>query len=130
MFCDGIIGHFTASYRDSVSSGRFRDKKIRNKKEIIPQPPAEVQENKLVDCEGDESEDEIDPTDTSYIDGMEGHEFEYFCAALLCKNGFYDVSVTRGCGDQGVDILAVKGDVRYAIHCKNYVSPLSNKPVQ
>lgn len=68
--------------------------------------------------------------DISRVDGMEGHEFEYFCASLLRKNGFTDVEVTPGSGDQGVDILAEKGGVKYAIQCKNYASPLSNTPVQ
>lgn len=78
----------------------------------------------------EEEFEEIDPTDVSYVDGMDGHEFEYFCAELLRKNDFYDVSVTRGSGDQGVDILATKGGVKYAVQCKNYASPLSNTPVQ
>lgn len=68
--------------------------------------------------------------DIREIDGMEGHAFEYFCADLLRKNGFSDVNVTPGSGDQGVDILAEKGGVKYAIQCKNYASPLSNTPVQ
>lgn len=66
----------------------------------------------------------------SNIDGMEGHKFEYFCADLLLKNGFDKADVTPGSGDQGVDILAVKDGVKYAIQCKNYKSPLSNTPVQ
>lgn len=68
--------------------------------------------------------------DVTMVDGMEGHEFEYFCADLLRKNGFLDVRVTRGSGDQGVDVLATKGGIKYAIQCKNYASPLSNTPVQ
>ncbi len=64
------------------------------------------------------------------VDGMEGHEFEYFCADLLRKNGFLDVKVTPGSGDQGVDILAVKDGIKYAIQCKNYASVLSNTPIQ
>ena len=75
-------------------------------------------------------EEEVDVNDISYVDGMDGHEFEYFCADLLRKNGFTDVSVTPGSGDQGVDVLAEKGGVKYAIQCKNYSSPLSNTPVQ
>lgn len=66
----------------------------------------------------------------SAIDGMEGHEFEYFCADLLRKIGFSDVSVTPGSGDQGVDVLASKDGIKYAIQCKNYASALSNTPVQ
>lgn len=66
----------------------------------------------------------------SAIDGMDGHEFEYFCADLLRKVGFLEVSVTPGSGDQGVDVLAVKDGIKYAIQCKNYASALSNTPVQ
>lgn len=61
---------------------------------------------------------------------MEGHEFEYWCAELLRKNGFTDVEVTKGSGDQGVDVLAVKDGIRYAIQCKCYSSNLGNGPVQ
>lgn len=69
-------------------------------------------------------------SEISVVDGMEGHEFEYFCANLLRKNGFTEVGVTRGSGDQGVDVLATKGGIKYAVQCKNYATPLSNKPVQ
>ena len=68
--------------------------------------------------------------DISEIDGMNGHDFENFCADLLREHSFVDVKVTKGSGDQGVDILAKKGGVKYAIQCKNYASPLSNKPIQ
>lgn len=64
------------------------------------------------------------------IDHMEGHDFENYCAELLKKNGFANVHVTRGSGDQGVDILAENGGVRYAIQCKCYTSDLGNKPIQ
>lgn len=63
-------------------------------------------------------------------DGMDGHEFEHWCAELLKKNGFTDVEVTKGSGDQGVDVLAVKDGIRYAIQCKCYSSNLGNGPVQ
>lgn len=81
-------------------------------------------------CCDDETIDEVEADDVSLIDGMEGHEFEYFCADLLRKNGFVDVSVTRGSGDQGVDILATKDGIKYAVQCKNYATPLGNTPVQ
>lgn len=66
----------------------------------------------------------------SNIDSMEGHEFEHFVADLLRKMDYQKVEVTRGSGDQGVDILAVKDDVRYAIQCKCYTSDLGNTPIQ
>lgn len=69
-------------------------------------------------------------TSVTNVDRMEGHEFEYFCAELLEKCGFEHVTVTQGSGDQGVDVLAFKEDIKYAIQCKNYSTPLGNKPVQ
>ena len=54
------------------------------------------------------------------MDEMKGHDFEYFCADLLERQGFVDVEVTRGSGDFGVDILAEKDGVTYAVQCKRY----------
>ena len=78
-----------------------------------------------VRCEG-----AVSDTDISEADGMEGHEFESYCADLLRKNGFVNVSVTPGSGDQGVDVIAEKEGVRYAVQCKCYSSALGNTPVQ
>lgn len=66
----------------------------------------------------------------SALDDMEGHDFEYYCAALLEKRGFLEVEVTKGSGDYGVDILAEKDGVTYAIQCKCYASPIGVKAVQ
>lgn len=64
------------------------------------------------------------------FEDMEGHEFEFFCADLLKSRGFVDVEVTRGSGDYGIDILAEKDGVTYAIQCKRYGSPVGVKAVQ
>ena len=61
---------------------------------------------------------------------MEGHEFEHYCAGLLQKKGFIDVEVTKGSGDYGVDILAEKDGVTYAIQCKCYTAPIGVKAIQ
>ena len=63
-------------------------------------------------------------------DLMEGRDFEYFCADLLQKRGFLEVEVTKGSGDNGVDILAEKDGVTYAIQCKRYEEPVGVKAVQ
>lgn len=75
------------------------------------------------------SKEEGQPT-INTIDNMEGLQFEHFCAGLLRKLGFVDVEVTKGSGDQGVDIIAVKDHIRYAVQCKRYASSLNNTPVQ
>ncbi len=64
------------------------------------------------------------------IDLMEGHEFEYFCADLLRRKGFIEVEVTKGSGDYGIDILAEKDGVTYAVQCKCYTAPIGVKAIQ
>lgn len=64
------------------------------------------------------------------IDSMDGAQFELWCAELLSKIGFSNVSLTGKSGDQGVDLLAQKDGIKYAIQCKCYSSDLGNTPVQ
>ena len=64
------------------------------------------------------------------FEDMDGHEFEYFCADLLEHRGFVEVEVTRGSGDYGIDILAEKDGVTYAIQCKRYTAPVGVKAIQ
>ena len=65
----------------------------------------------------------------SRMDELEGHEFEFFCADLLKAQGFIDVEVTRGSGDFGVDILAEKDGVTYAVQCKRHTAPVGVEAV-
>lgn len=64
------------------------------------------------------------------FDYMEGHDFEYFCAKILKKNGFSNVNVTQGSGDNGIDIIAYKDGLKYGIQCKCYSSDIGVKAVQ
>ena len=57
-------------------------------------------------------------------------EFEQYCAELLRNRGFIDVKLTKASGDFGVDILAEKDGVTYAIQCKRYADPVGVKAVQ
>ncbi len=61
---------------------------------------------------------------------MTGQEYEERCARMLRRCGFDRVTLTRGSGDQGVDILARRKGARYAIQCKHYARPVGNKAVQ
>ena len=64
------------------------------------------------------------------VDSMDGQSFEYWCADLLKYNGFSKIQLTPGSGDQGVDIIAWKDGLKYAIQCKRYSKNLGNKPIQ
>ena len=67
---------------------------------------------------------------TDDYDYMSGDDFEYFCADILRGNGFKNVEVTKASGDHGIDVLAKKDGVKYAIQCKRYSKPVGNKAVQ
>lgn len=64
------------------------------------------------------------------FDTMDGLQFEQFCAGVLLKNGFEKVEITRTSGDFGVDVLAEKDGVTYAIQCKCYSGNIGNHAVQ
>jgi restriction system protein len=64
------------------------------------------------------------------MDSMEGVEFEHFCAKMLEQKGFLEVEVTKSSRDYGVDILAQKDGITYAIQCKCYSEPVGIKAIQ
>lgn len=64
------------------------------------------------------------------IAAMDGQQFEIFCAQLLQDNGWINVIHTPNSGDQGVDIIAEKDGIKYAIQCKHYSQPVGNTAVQ
>jgi restriction system protein len=67
---------------------------------------------------------------TMEVDNMDGLDFEYYCADFLESIGFVDIEITKGSGDYGVDILAEKDGVTYAVQCKRYNGPVGVKAVQ
>ena len=66
----------------------------------------------------------------SQIDKMDGRTFENACADILRDNGFFQVKVTGRAGDGGVDIIAHKNRIKYAIQCKRYKNKLGNSSIQ
>ena len=59
-----------------------------------------------------------------------GLEFEAYCAQLLLNSGFDNVKVTQASNDYGVDIIAIKDEIKYAIQCKFYSENVGNSAVQ
>ena len=62
--------------------------------------------------------------------GISGHEYEHICAKRLKNCGFTNVTVTKGSGDQGIDITAYRNGTKYGIQCKYYAGPVGNASVQ
>lgn len=59
-----------------------------------------------------------------------GSYFERIACMLLEANGYSNVRNTRTSNDYGIDILAEKDGISYAIQCKCYSSSVGNKAVQ
>lgn len=71
----------------------------------------------------------IDYSDINF-DNMSGVEFEKYCAYILSKNGFSEIKITPASGDHGIDVLASKGEITYAIQCKCYSDNVGNAAIQ
>ena len=72
----------------------------------------------------------IDTKSLEYVDQLEGLEFEEYIRKLLIKLGYTNVEKTKASGDFGIDILAEKDNVTYAIQCKLYSNKLGIDCVQ
>ena len=59
----------------------------------------------------------------------DGVGFEHACLAALVQAGWQG-GVTRATGDQGVDIIARKGNLSIAVQCKYHNIPVGNGAVQ
>lgn len=63
------------------------------------------------------------------IDYMDGLDFERYVCRLLERQGYRNVHNIRGSGDFGVDVIADKGGVRYAIQVKRFRGKVSRRAV-
>lgn len=61
---------------------------------------------------------------------MDGFDFENYAGKLLKSNGFTKVEITQSSNDFGVDVIAYKDEIKYAIQCKKYSAPVGIKAVQ
>lgn len=63
------------------------------------------------------------------VDLLNGIEFEQFISTLFVRLGF-KTAVTKSTKDQGVDIIAEKDKIKYAIQTKCYANTVSNSAIQ
>ncbi len=82
-------------------------------------------ENKLADAQVQESA----KYSINDVDLMDGYEFEQFIGLLFTKMG-YTTEITKGSGDQGMDIIAERDGNRIGIQAKCYSNKVTNKAVQ
>lgn len=60
---------------------------------------------------------------------MSPYDYEHYCARLI-ENAGWQTSVTKGSGDQGIDVIATKNGFTMVVQCKMYSTPVGNKAVQ
>jgi restriction system protein len=65
-----------------------------------------------------------------FDDEMDPYEYEHFCANQFLKNDWDDAEATAGSSDQGVDVIAKRGDDVLVAQCKKYQKPVNNTAVQ
>ncbi len=63
------------------------------------------------------------------VDLMDGYEFEQFVGLIFTKMG-YMIEITKGSGDQGLDVIAEKSGNRIGIQAKCYSNKVTNKAIQ
>jgi len=68
--------------------------------------------------------------DLPYVDKLTPRQFEHFVGVLLKTRGFTGIQVTQASGDHGVDVIANKKRVRYAIQAKLYSSTVGAEAVR
>ena len=68
--------------------------------------------------------------DDQIFDDMEGAEFESYCAELLEAKGFENVETTPASHDYGIDIIADRDGISYAIQCKCYSDNIGIRAIQ
>lgn len=117
-------------YRNKKKYNKYMIKITERKIKRLKKSMQEIDPVRYQNDFGNETIQKIQKTSTINYDYMEGHQFEYFCADTLRRNGFINVEVTQGSGDHGIDILAEKDGITYAIQCKCYSSNIGNAAVQ
>lgn len=60
----------------------------------------------------------------------DGYAFEEYIAELFHELEYDSIEITNSARDFGADIIATKGEIRYAIQCKYYSTPVGLSAVQ
>ena len=65
-----------------------------------------------------------------FSNSMDPYEYEHYCANQFLQNGWDEAEATSGSSDQGVDVIAKRGEEHLVGQCKKYQKPVGNSAVQ
>jgi HJR/Mrr/RecB family endonuclease len=133
------------AYRRTVSSNSFGKKNYTNfKKELLEYLFDNTNSSEVLRYQSEFGEFQI-PDQTihaieaaiedhdktgDYTDDMDPYEYEHFCATQFKLAGWDEAEATSGSSDQGVDVVAKRGDDLLVAQCKKYSKPVGNSAVQ
>ncbi|MDA9920904.1 restriction endonuclease [Gammaproteobacteria bacterium] len=139
------IGLVASAYRSSVSSNSFGKKNYsRFKKELLEHLIDNTESKDILKYANELGDFQI-PEETIYkieeiineysqsqefTDDIDPYEYEHFCATQFLMNGWDEAEATSGSSDQGVDVIAKRGDEHLVGQCKKYQKPVGNSAVQ
>ena len=139
------IGLVASAYRSSVSSNSFGKKNYsRFKKELLEHLIDNTESKDILKYANELGDFQI-PEETIYkieeiineysqsqefTDDIDPYEYEHFCATQFLMNGWDEAEATSGSSDQGVDVVAKRGDEHLVGQCKKYQKPVGNSAVQ
>jgi len=138
-------GLVASAYRSSVSSNSFGKKNYSKFKKELLEHLLDTTDSKDILRYANELGDFEIPDETIYkiedvineysqsedfTDDMDPYEYEHFCANQFLKSGWDDAEATTGSSDQGVDVIAKRGDDVLVGQCKKYIKPVGNSAVQ
>ena len=123
-----------SAYRNSVSSNSFGKKYLidnTSSKDVIYYA-RELGDFDIPDHTISEIERAINDysKDEKFSQSMDPYEYEHYCANLFLKYGWDEAEATSGSSDQGVDVVAKRGDEHLVGQCKKYQKPVGNSAVQ
>ena len=133
------------AYRNSVSSNSFGKKNYTKfKKELIEYLLDNTESKEVIEYATELGDFQI-PNETIYkieevikeysssedfTDDMDPYDYEHYCANQFLKCGWDEANATSGSSDQGVDVIAKKGNDYLVGQCKKYQKPVGNSAVQ
>lgn len=138
IFLLAFLVLFSDSFKDAISAAIISSFSfyllrisVNHYKQIIEEQKHLDTYAEPIECTSNYFETSLD-TEVAKVDAMtiNGWEFEKYTAELLLKNGFDKAETTPKSNDYGVDVIAEKDGIKYAIQCKCYSNKLNNKPVQ
>lgn len=134
-----------SAYRNSVSSNSFGKKNYTKfKKDLIEYLLDNTESKDVIEYATELGDFQI-PDETIYkieevieeyslsedfTEDMDPYDYEHYCANQFLKNGWDDAEATTGSSDQGVDVIAKRGDDVLVAQCKKYQKPVGNSAVQ